>query len=346
MAVARNGHRTGSGRRRRRRLGLLPAESLPDGLRRMALEQTDLALEQLQNAEGEEAGQAVHETRKAIKRLRAIVRLLEGELGRDECAREQATLRTAAAYLAGARDAEVMLSTVDAIVARGPKTLARRPGISRLRGHLEAERAQAERQMLEPANRIRVADELRMFRGWVLRWELAPADGIAPVEQGLGRVYRQGRKRYRRAAGRHGGRMRTMHQWRKRAKDLRYAAEALRRLEAKKGRASRLRGKRREQAGAESRRLRRTASRADDLSEVLGEEHDLALLGTWLAGHGAQVGVGKRTRRALRKRIARRRRKLRRRALREGKRLYRRKPRAFMRRAARSYRAGAKLSRR
>ncbi|HXB15781.1 MAG TPA: CHAD domain-containing protein [Solirubrobacteraceae bacterium] len=346
MAVAKNGRRVGSGRGRRRRLGLGPAEGVSDGLRRMALEQTDLALEQVEAAEGEHAAKAVHETRKAIKRLRAIVRLLEGELGRDGCAREQTTLRTAAAHLAGARDAEVMLSTVDALVSRSPRRLAGRTGIAKLRRHLEAERAQAERRMLEPANRIRVADELRIFRGRVLRWELAPADGLAPVEDGLRRVYRQGRKRYRRAAGKHGGRMRTMHQWRKRVKDLRYAAEALRRLEEQNGRALRLRGKRRKQTGAESRRLRRTASRADDLSELLGEEHDLAVLGAWLAGHGAEVGVGKGIRRRLRKLIGRRRRKLRRRALREGKRLYRRKPGAFLRRAARSHRAGAVLSRR
>jgi CHAD domain-containing protein len=346
MAVARNGLRAAPNRRRRRRLGLAPAESLPDGLRRMALEQTDLALEQLEAAEGEKAAKAVHETRKAIKRLRTIVRLLEGELGRDGCAREQATLRAAANHLAGARDAEVMLSTVDALVADGPRKLAARPDISKLRRHLDAERSQAERRMLEPANRIRVADQLRMFRGRVLRWELSQADGIAPVQDGLRRIYKQGRKRHRRAAGKRGGRMRTMHQWRKRVKDLRYAAEAMRRLEQQDGRGSKLKGKRRKRAGAESRRLRRTAARADELSELLGEEHDLAVLGTWLADHGAQAGVRKGTRRRLRKLIARRRRKLRRRALRDGRRLYRRKPRAFVRRAARSHRAGAELTRR
>ena len=61
----------------------------------MALEQTDLAIEQLAGAEGGDARKAVHETRKAIKRLRAIVRLLRDELGEETCAREQATLRDA-----------------------------------------------------------------------------------------------------------------------------------------------------------------------------------------------------------------------------------------------------------
>ena len=122
----------------------------------MALEQADVALAQLAGADGGDARKAVHETRKAIKRLRTIVRLLAGELGAEACAREQATLRAAAGHLAGARDAEVMLDTLDALVARRPRKLGGRPGVVRLRRHLLAERDEAERRMLEPRNRMRV----------------------------------------------------------------------------------------------------------------------------------------------------------------------------------------------
>ena len=58
-----------------------PRSRLADGLRRIALGQVDLAIELLRGADGEAAEEAVHETRKALKRLRAIMRLLEGELG-------------------------------------------------------------------------------------------------------------------------------------------------------------------------------------------------------------------------------------------------------------------------
>ena len=87
--------------------------------------------------------------------------------------------------------------------------------------------------------------------------------------------------------------------------------------------------------------MRRLARSADELGELLGEEHDLAMFGAWLSENGRAAGVGRANRRRLRKEIVRGRRKLRRRALRESRRLYARKPRAFMRRVARAYDAGA-----
>jgi CHAD domain-containing protein len=337
MALARGSLRTSGARRLKRPLGLQDGEGLPEGLRRMALEQADVALAQLAGAEGGGARKAVHETRKAIKRLRTIVRLLEGELGAETCAREQATLRAAAEHLAGARDAEVMLDTLDALLAERPRKLGGRKGVARLRRHLVNERDEAERRMLAPRNRMLVADELRLFRARALAWELAPRPGIGAIEEGLHRIYRQGRKRKRRAGRSRGGRMRTMHQWRKRVKDLRYAAETLRRAEPAPGPLSRLPGKRRKRISAEARWVRRLAGRADELGELLGEEHDLAVFGAWLAEHGKAAGAPRATRRRLRNRIVRRRRKLRRRALRDGRRLYSRKPRAFLRRVARAY---------
>ncbi len=80
------------------------------------------------------------------------------------------------------------------------------------------------------------------------------------------------------------GGARAAHEWRKRVKDLRYAAEIL--------------------------GLRPLAGRADRLAELLGEEHDLVVLAGLLPppGRGPFKGKrGRRARRALLKRIARRR---------------------------------------
>ena len=87
----------------------------------MALGQLDLAIELLSTARnGGPDEDAVHETRKALKRLRALVRLLEPELGAQAFARENAALRDAGRRLAGARDAEVMVGTLDALIAAPP----------------------------------------------------------------------------------------------------------------------------------------------------------------------------------------------------------------------------------
>ncbi len=305
-----------------RRLGLGAQEPPLAGIRRMALEQADLVIDELGDAAA-----GVHEARKAIKRLRAIVRLLEGEIGARAAAREQDALRSAAALLAGARDAEVMLATLDAVLGRGGRKLARRAGAISLRLALVGERERHSREALAPANLTRAVEELRGFRTRAAAWQLEDDEGFDPLDTGVRRIYRQGRRRMRRAAAKRGGRMRTMHQWRKRVKDLRYVAEALERPAGPAASRS---------ARSGARRMRRLARRADKLGEVLGEEHDLALLGLWIERHGSAAGAGGGTRRRLHRRIERRRAKLRRRALAQGRELYRRRPKPFVKRVAKA----------
>jgi CHAD domain-containing protein len=310
---------------RARRFAQLPGEPLPEALRRMALGQLDLAIELLG---GESAGgrgdgrrdgrafdqKAVHDTRKALKRLRALVRLLRAELGERQYKREHAILRDAARRLAGARDAEVMVGTLDALLERHPRELGRRRQLLELRKRLVAERAAAERATLgDRATRGEVLRELSGLRERARQWDLPERPGIALVERDLRRIYRDGRERKRRvtrgkgSSGAHGA-----HAWRKRVKDLRYAAEIL--------------------------GQRPLAHRADKLAELLGEEHDLVVLAGLLPPPGRapfKGRRGKRARKALLARIARRRRRLRKRALREGERLYGQAPKKFARRVRR-----------
>jgi CHAD domain len=313
-------------RRRARRFAQLPGESLLEALRRIALGQLDLAIELL----GEEGGggrpfdrEAIHETRKALKRLRALVRLLRAELGERRYKREHAILRDAARRLAGARDAEVMVGTLDALLHRHPRRLGKRRPLIELRKLLVAERAIAERKTLgNRAMREELVRELGGLRERASRWDLPERPGIALVERDLQRIYREGRERRQhvahvkngRGTGAKGGRgARATHEWRKRVKDLRYAAQIL-------GRPA-------------------LAHRADRLAELLGEEHDLVVLAGLLPPPGRAPFKGKRGRRArkaLLERIERRRRRLRRRALKEGKRIYGRKPKKFVRRVERS----------
>jgi CHAD domain-containing protein len=278
----------------------------------MALGQLDLAIELL----GDEGTggwaldkEAIHETRKALKRLRALVRLLREELGERQFRREHEILRDAARRLAGARDAEVMVDTLDALLRRHPRKLGRRRPLIELRKLLVAERAVAARQTLgDQTTRGEVLRELSGLRERAQRWELPKRPGIAIVENDLRRVYRQGRARMRLLARGKGG-AHASHEWRKRVKDLRYTAEIL--------------------------RLRSLAHRADELGEVLGEEHDLVVLAGLLPPPGRapfKGKRGKRARRALLKRIKRRRRQLRKRALRKGESLYGRQPKKFLRR--------------
>jgi CHAD domain-containing protein len=348
LARAARERRTASRRERDRRIGLAPQEGLADGLQRMALGQLDLAIEMLEGlAGGSSPERAVHETRKALKRLRALLRLLEPELGRDAYAREGQALREAGRRLSGARDADVLLATLDRLVERNPGALSGRGGVIRLRAHLHSERERAWRAMLgDPAALAQTLAELRACRVRVAAWELPHRPGIELARPGFTRIYRQGRKRHRRAAHGRGERARALHRWRKRVKDLRYAAEMLQwRAAGREGKAEhndRRARRRRARARKQSAWLRRLARRSDDLGELLGEEHDLAVLGDYvraLAGErGRAPRVGRGTRRRILKLIAARRRKLRKRALRDGERLYRRRPVGLAERLARTHR--------
>ena len=335
---------------RDRRLALAPGERLAGGLRRMALAQLDLTLELLGDGDGASAGdapgdgatvaaapdeRAVHETRKALKRVRALLRLLEGELGAKTCAREHAAVRGVAGSLSGARDAAVMLSTLDGLIGRHPRALGRRRGVLELRRRVRGEQARMERQTLaDPAARAAALGGLQALRWRVAAWSLSDRDGIALIEADLEKLYGQGRRRRLRVLRRRGDRTIAMHEWRKRVKDLRYAAEMLERRGA--GGSSRSNGSARPDRAGE--RLRQIARRADALGELLGEEHDLAVLAAHLRA-GELRGredetwrTGRRTRERLLQAIARRRRALRKRALRDGGRLYEEPPKRFVRR--------------
>jgi CHAD domain-containing protein len=323
VALARAGQERRSVRQRRRdrRLGLAPGEPLADALERMAAGQAELVLE-LFSADATPDARTVHETRKALKRLRALLRLLEHRLGEDAYARESTALRHAARQLSDARDAEVILNTLDGLIARHPRALGRRTGVRRLRARLAHERAHTERLTLgQPATRTAVIHELSAFRDGIAAWKLPERPGIGLVERDLRRLYSQGLERHKHVLRGKGDQVQAMHEWRKRVKDLRYAAEMLQRRGSQKRRRS-------------DKRLRELAKRADALGELLGEDHDLAVLAQHLragrhAGRRDTWHTTRKTRKALLKAIAKRRRRLRKRALRDGARLYRRSPKRF-----------------
>ncbi|MGH2865129.1 MAG: CHAD domain-containing protein [Solirubrobacteraceae bacterium] len=306
-------------RRRDRKLGRAPGEPLAEALRRVGVGQVDIAIELLGADHQTSAAHVVHETRKAIKRIRALLRLLERQLGREEHARNSDALRELAGRLSGARDADAMLATLDSLIAEHPQALGRREGVRQLRARLLDEKVYREQLAVGgPAARSAALAELAALRERFAAWRLPERPGIALVERDLKKLYGEGRQRHQRALRGKGDQLRAMHKWRKRVKDLRYAAEMLRRRDSRKHQRS-------------EERLRNLAGRADALGELLGAEHDLAMLAERLrAGREADRQdtwhTGRTTRRALLEAISKRRRALRKRALRDGARLYRRSP--------------------
>jgi hypothetical protein len=281
-------------------------------LKRRTLEQIDLAIALLEGRRDVPPERTIHETRKALKRARALVRLQRSALGPRRFKRNNTALRLAGRQLAGARDAEIVVDALDALIEQHPRRLARSAGVARLRARLQAEREAAQSHTRHGTHvRGIVLDELRATHVHLERWEPAQGDGKT-ARLGLHAIYREGRRRMRRA--RKAGKTTqtsakssaALHDWRKRAKDLRYCAEAL--------------------------GLRKLAKRADRLGETIGEEHDLWLLEQCVRRNRRCFKGDRAARRELDVQIARRRRRLRGRAFKLGRELYREPPQRFVRR--------------
>ncbi|MCZ7659986.1 MAG: CHAD domain-containing protein [Xanthobacteraceae bacterium] len=195
---------------------------------------------------------AVHDYRKAMKRWRALLRLLEPDLGAEARElREQA--RDLARAMAGARDSQSALDALadlaDAGLALSPRSMAS------LRARLEAIRSAAETRTLTPALRARVTAALAAAETALAQWPLAGL-AFADVAMRVAGTYR----RVRRAAPRDWRKAdaETLHDLRRRVVVHRYQMELVAPLWPRLGRL--------------------WVGEVQRLRDRLGKHHDLALL--------------------------------------------------------------------
>jgi hypothetical protein len=191
-------------RRRRTRFALRPGEGAADGIRRIARGQLELSSERLEGARSKDLGEAIHETRKSFKRLRAVVRVAREALGDEVYRFENRGFRDAGRELSGARDAQVIRETLDALAARYEDELPK-GAFAGLRETLEAEaEAQAahERVRDDGGATDRLVATLDAAHSRVATWPLPDRDDWSLLAPGFARIYRRGR-RAGRAAARH-----------------------------------------------------------------------------------------------------------------------------------------------
>ncbi len=282
-------------------------ETIADGIRRVARGQLAAGSDALAAASGNaELGEAVHSTRKSIKRVRATLRLSRATLGEDAYARENAHMRTIARRLSGARDAHVLIETLDALEERFEADLA--PGAGeKLRARLEDDAIRAMAALGDDGDvAVTTRQALEQARERTTRWSFAGED-LAAIAAGLRRVYSRGRKRMRAACEEPSAE--RLHEARKRVKDLWHASELLHEAHPK--------------------RMRRLARDAHALSGLLGDHHDLSVLREYIESN-PQLFSDMTARESLLAVLDRRSEKLQRRALKLGRRLYERKPKRFV----------------
>ncbi len=246
---------------------LEPAEPLDAGLRRMALEQLEVAAAGFSiPATDDVLGNRIHLARKATKRIRALLRLVRDDVGKDVYRNENAVLRDQARRLSDLRIANVLIDTLD-LLASSDGTVPV-DAVADLRRELLARRATLIAEFRSDGDGLAAArTALACTRARIASWpgfhDRAPATGTPDPHQvagavalipGFMRVYRQGRRAMKRAQTSPSAT--AFHEWRKQVNYLRYQIEALQgRLPAGLG---------------------ELEAPLDELSATLGEEHDLA----------------------------------------------------------------------
>ncbi|WP_151718550.1 CHAD domain-containing protein [Gemmobacter serpentinus] len=202
----------------------------------------------------------IHDIRKRVKKLRALLRLMRSGLPRVQPA-ETVLLRDAARLLAAQRDAVVRLATLDRLIEPedGPQMLA-------LRAHLAVEAETLPQAPPADPDRLR-----NLFDGLVLRvesWSVQGSDRRVLVE-GLATTREKARRQLRLA--RDNGTAEALHDLRKRVKDLWYQARLF--------------------APVWPAMMKPIADEAGRLGETLGLHHDLAELALHLDALPDDVAV-------------------------------------------------------
>ncbi len=229
-----------------------PGSAVPKNVRRLARRELDRSLAAL--ADPGELGleETVHDVRKRCKKVRAVLRLARPGLGRDY-ARADAGVRDAGRELSALRDAHATLATFDELVAATGADRADGDGLARVRRGLAA-RAEAADDAGAERPLALAAERLAAVRRRVPRW--SPDDDVAILLGGLEANYARARRAFRTAL--HDPADESLHEWRKRAK---YGWNHARLLYP-----------------VAPSVLGPMAKRLKDLSDGLGDDHDLAVL--------------------------------------------------------------------
>lgn len=233
-------------------------EAVEEAVRRIGGEQIEGALAGIDGADAD-AVEAVHDIRKRCKKIRGLLRLVRPCLG-DTYRRENAWFRDTARRLSGLRDLQVMGRTFDDLVASHPDTdaverfgpLRERLFERRADGGPDPGRARALLEDVRPA--------FESALGRAAQWRV-PAAGFDAIDGGLRLTWRRGRRG--RAAVAEQASAPAVHEWRKRVKYHWYHARLL--------------------VDCWRPVMDAWCREAHQLSEDLGDAHDLAVLRQALA---------------------------------------------------------------
>lgn len=198
---------------------------------------------------------AAHTARKRLKEVRALLRLVREGLGEKKFNRENETLRDSARPLSEVRDATALLEALQSLQERYSGTV-NKTVFKPVRKALRGRRTEIRRRLLIKGRALgKAAAVLKDAAARAGQWHLHGGSWRV-LQAGLRRTYKRSHRAMidtsREATDE------NLHEWRKRAKDLRYQLELLEPLSPEV--------------------MRPTATQAETLTDLLGDDHDLAVL--------------------------------------------------------------------
>lgn len=219
------------------------------GVKRIATEQIDGALVELHDPALDTATR-IHQLRKHAKKLRGLMRMVRP--GFPGYATENAALRDAARGLSGLRDTGGRIETYDKLMAA---TGTPAQDFAALRDWLVAGQAQATAQPEMGAALDAFEATLRDMRARIPKWKIAGKE-FAALRPGMLKTWDRARTAMKAFANDPSDA--NVHEWRKRVKYHWYHCRMLAPLHPHK--------------------LKTRATQARDLSEMLGDHHDITVL--------------------------------------------------------------------
>jgi CHAD domain-containing protein len=190
-------------------------ETIPDGIKRVVLEYMDTILHAAQTPSAHQ-DEAVHDARTSLKKIRALLRLVQDDLHAEVFAQENICFRDAGRHLSAVRDAAVMLETFDTLVEH-------------FSAQLTAEAFTEIRTVLRQSSTVRRAEKQKALalaaktvsaaRRRVEHWPLNH-DGFSALRPGIERVYKRGRRSLAQVVDQPS--VEHFHEWRKQVKYLWY----------------------------------------------------------------------------------------------------------------------------
>jgi CHAD domain-containing protein len=282
-------------------------ESVSHGLQRLARQQLRSARDRLREATPP-SDEAIHDARRSVKKVRAIVNLIDADEGRGlNGARKR--LRLVNRTLSKLRDADVTLQTLTRLRKRHRGLLSEHT-FARIRRQLSLQKQGALLTAHESGAWDNVDRELRNLRRDAAQWRPSHRQ-FGAVARGIRKSHRQGRKALARALM--SQRADDFHEWRKQMKALWYQLRLI---------------------GGCSPAVRRDIQELGRAETALGEDHNLVVLCEQLSTDRALRDLGEF--RAASERLQR---TLRRRAIEHARWIYAYAPREYAQRVRHAWKS-------